>query len=170
MGSEDRTAKLWDLSSGQQLREFQGHTLRVFRAVFSPDGTRLATSSSDGTAKVWDVATGQAQFTLSGHTGGVQVAYSLDGSRLATSAIGAAKVWDASTGRELLSLSIPSGWGTRVAFSPDGARLAVASTDTSVHIYLLHLDDLVKLAHARLTRSWTVQECQQFLHLGQCPG
>jgi WD40 repeat protein len=125
----------------QQVRDFQGHTLRVFRVVFSPDGTRLATSSSDGTAKVWDVATGQALFTLSGHTGGVQVAYSLDGTRLATSAIGAAKVWDASTGREVLSLSLPSGWGARVAFSPDGARPSVASTDTSVHVYLLHLDD-----------------------------
>ncbi len=91
--------------------------------MFGPDGARPATGSSDGTARVWDVATGQALFTLSGHTGGVQVAYSPDGTRLATSAIGAAKVWDAVTGRELLSLSIPSGWGARVAFSPDGARL-----------------------------------------------
>src|SRR5439155_11807326 len=51
-----------------------------------------------------------------------------------------------------LSLPLPSGWGARVAFSPDGARLAVASTDTSVHVYLLHVADLVNVARTRLSR------------------
>jgi WD40 repeat protein len=100
----------------------------------------------------------------------INVSYSRDGTRLATTATdGSVKVWDASTGRELLALDTPGSAATRAAFSPDGSRLAVARVDNVGGVYLLRIEDLVTLARARLTRSFTPDECQRFLHLDYCP-
>ena len=83
--SGDKTAKVWDVASGREVRTLSGHTDAVYGVAFSPDGTRLATASWDKTAKVWDVASGREVRTLSGHTDAVYgVAFSPDGTRLAT--------------------------------------------------------------------------------------
>jgi WD40 repeat protein len=80
-------------------------------------------------------------------------------------------VWDAATGRELLTLPGSGGGVKSVAFSPsdDGAYLAVASADGVVRLFLLRIDDLLALAHSRITRSLTTAECRKYLHLDECP-
>jgi len=74
-----------------------GHTNMVTCVVFSPDGSRIATTSWDRTIKLWDAATGRELLTLRGHTGGVVcVAFSPDGRRLASGSNDkTARVWDA---------------------------------------------------------------------------
>ena len=54
--------------------------------VWSPDGTRLATSSRDVTAKLWDATTGQEVLTLASddRLGLHSLAFSPDGKWLAT--------------------------------------------------------------------------------------
>ena len=47
--------RLWDAVTGEQLLRWAGHTGGVALVSFSPDGTRLATTSADLTAKVWDL-------------------------------------------------------------------------------------------------------------------
>jgi WD40 repeat protein len=96
--SEDQTAKVWDATTGQLRASLEGHTKRVYTAVFSPDGTRAVTVSEDQTAKLWDVTTGQILLSLEGHIGkeGV-VAFSPDGARLVTASDdGTVRVWDVS--------------------------------------------------------------------------
>jgi WD40 repeat protein len=76
---------IWDADSGQALQVLFGHSDRVFKVAFSPDGARLATASADGTARVWDAASGEELLALVGHVGGVYgVVYSPDGAHLAT--------------------------------------------------------------------------------------
>ncbi|MDE3090163.1 MAG: hypothetical protein KGJ80_12340 [Chloroflexota bacterium] len=58
---------------------------------------------------------------------------------------------------------------SRAAFNPDETHLATASDDGTVRIYLLRNEDLVELAHARLTRTWTLPECVRYLHMEHCP-
>jgi len=135
--SWDKTAKVWDATSGQLMLTMIGHTDKVSGVVFSPDGKRIATSSQDGTAKVWDANTGQEMLTLSGHSAGLwAVTFSADGKHIATaSKDGTAKVWDGNTGRDLLTLRGHSDFVTGVAFSPDGKRLATVSGDLTAKVW-----------------------------------
>ncbi|HWY78252.1 MAG TPA: serine/threonine-protein kinase [Verrucomicrobiae bacterium] len=65
--------------------ELQGHDLGVWSAAFSPDGKRLATTSSDETVRLWDSGTLRCEGVLRGHGSEVWcAAFSPDGKLLAT--------------------------------------------------------------------------------------
>src|SRR5206468_9397446 len=55
-GSEDKTAALWDVESGQLLAVYRGHTGGVSLVAFSPDGKRVATAgAAELLARVWNL-------------------------------------------------------------------------------------------------------------------
>jgi WD40 repeat protein len=130
---------------------------------FSPDGSRLAVGTfvgADHPAEVrgWDLVGGRELFRLRGHTGTVSgVAFSADGTRIASAALraislpdslqvrdGEVKVWDAD-GRELLHLGWEphSGAGREfsLAFSRDGSRLVLNEGGTGYTSDSLHVWD-----------------------------
>jgi eukaryotic-like serine/threonine-protein kinase len=133
----DRTVKVWDAATGQEIRTFIGHINEARAVSFSPNGQWLASAGSDGTVKVWDAVTGQEIRTLKGHTNGVTgVAFSPDGQRLASaSSDRSVKLWDAGTGQEIRTLMGHTSYVSSVAFSPDGQRLASASEDRTVKVW-----------------------------------
>jgi WD40 repeat protein len=54
-GDPDGPAQLTlDAHTGAPFSTLTGHTGYVYAVVFSPDGTRLATTSNDRTARPWD--------------------------------------------------------------------------------------------------------------------
>jgi hypothetical protein len=95
--SEDRTARLWDAASGQELAVLQGHQAGVTSAVFSPDGSKVVTASSDRSARLWEVANGRQLSVLQGHGAGVlSAAFSPDGSKVLTASEDrTTRLWDA---------------------------------------------------------------------------
>lgn len=126
--SFDKTIKIWDAATAQEVRTLTSHTDVVRRVVFSPDGQQLASVSNDKSVKLWDVASGQELRTLTGHSAAVVgVAFSPDGQRLATTSDDkTVKLWEVATGRDLRTLTGHTQAINVVAFSPDGTRLASA--------------------------------------------
>jgi WD40 repeat protein len=137
-GSLDKTAKLWDVSNGRELRTFTGNM--AFTCVeFSPDGRRLVLAATNdkpaGNAiTLWDSASPDEVRNFTGHKGQVFfVKFSPDGRWLAsTNGVGPINLWDIGTGRIIKTFK--PGWvrskllggtfGTSLAFSPDGLILA----------------------------------------------
>ena len=102
-GSNDGTARLWDVATGRQIgATLVGHAGAVWSVAFSPDGKTLASGNGNATVQLWDVATGQQTGTLR-TTGAVySVAFSPAGTMLATgSSGGTAQLWDMATGRQI---------------------------------------------------------------------
>ncbi len=54
-GGRDRTAKLWEVATGREMRTFLGHEGTVQALCFTPDGKHIATGSTDNTVKLWNI-------------------------------------------------------------------------------------------------------------------
>jgi WD40 repeat protein/DNA-binding SARP family transcriptional activator len=165
------TVDLLDARSGRVLRTLDRGHLGVQKIVFDRSGNRLATGNWDGTAIVWDAASGRPLETFFAHNGIVEgLTFSPDGRTLATAGEDAtAKLWDLRTGKRLTTLTGHTFALTDVVFSPDGTRLATASGDGTVRVYVLPVRELLAVARARLTRTWTADECRTYLPGGRCP-
>ena len=61
--SHDRTVKLWDAETGQEVLTLRDHTAGVICVAFSPDGHRLVSGSIDRTARVWDARPLKSEMT-----------------------------------------------------------------------------------------------------------
>lgn len=53
-GSDDHTIRLWDSSTGRQIRMLEGHTGTIISLSFSAGGRLLASKSWDGTVRLWN--------------------------------------------------------------------------------------------------------------------
>ena len=132
----DKTVKLWDVSTGRNIRTLE-HVMPVIAIAFSPDSATLAAGRVGGAIELWDVFTGQNLATFGEHGGAVfSVAFSPDGTILASGAgAGEIKLWDIETGQEIATLEGHPGIAFSVAFSPDGKTLASGSQDGTVLVW-----------------------------------
>ncbi|MER8842904.1 TIR domain-containing protein [Mesorhizobium sp. M0913] len=131
--SSDKTARVWDATTGEQLMVLAGHKEQVNSAAFAPDGRRIVTGSNDNTARVWDAVTGAQIIVIDGAR--ESASFSPDGMRIvAVSLDGTARVWDATTGEQLMVLSGQK-LVTSASFSPDGKRLVTASGDETARVW-----------------------------------
>ncbi|NJR18541.1 MAG: protein kinase [Calothrix sp. CSU_2_0] len=140
-GSNDNTIKLWELQTGEKLRQFgrwfSGHSDSVWNLAFSPDGEILASASWDNTIKLWQVKTGKKICTLTSHHNGVNaIAFSPDGQLLASgSADCTIKITQVNTTYEINTFNGHEDAIHSLAFSPDGQLLASASADCTIKIW-----------------------------------
>jgi WD40 repeat protein len=141
-----------------------GHTLPLAWVTFSPDSQQVATTSQDGTLRLWDCQTGTCILTLAEHTATIRGAYfSPDGKHLATFGFdGKVIVWDTTTWSPIHTFTT-SRLIYAIGFNPDGSHLYIVFNDQTVHYYSICTKELIDLAKARLTRSWTVEERKRYL-------
>src|SRR5439155_583413 len=110
--SWDRTVRLWDMASGQLLQTLTGHTDRVLRGAWSPDGTQVVSGGTNTLVTMWDAVGrggGMPSKVLCGHSRTVHgVAWSPDGRLLASGGWdNTIRLWDATTGACLQLLRDP---------------------------------------------------------------
>lgn len=134
--SDDRTVRIWNTETGEEVAVLKGHRHWVSGVDYSPDGTTLASSSRDGTVKLWDTRTNKEIATLTGHRGAVYcVEFSPDGSCLASGALDSTvKLWDAKTGKEIRTITGHAGRVRRLAFDREGKRIVSGGYDTSIRV------------------------------------
>ncbi len=104
-------------------------------AIFSPDKTRIAMSGRPGTV-VWDVRSGN----MMGLATWSALAFSSDGRQIATiprKDADALELWNVDPPRRIASLSA-GGPVSDATFSPDGARLALATSKGAVVVWNLN--------------------------------
>lgn len=120
-GSEDGTARVWDVRTGAQLLTLKGHSGPVQATTFIQDGRRVLTWSSDETIREWDAEGGKELTILKGPAGeAFSATFSPDGRRLLLGLRdGTVRVWDAEGGKDLASIRHSRGIGS-AAFWPDG--------------------------------------------------
>jgi WD40 repeat protein len=167
-GSDDRTVRLWDPTTGQCRQTLEGHAGGVYAIAFSKDGKTLASGSDDCTVRLWDPTTGQCRQTLEGHTGGVNaIAFSKDGKTLASgSSDRTVRLWDPTTGQCRQTLEgIPT--VISLSFSKDGCYL-----NTNRGIQILNSSalgthhNLEQPTHVMfVNKTWVTQDTQNLLWL-----
>jgi WD40 repeat protein len=136
-GGEDRTVRLWDVTTRQEQAVLRGHGARVERLAFAPSGKALASGDAEGVVKVWEIDQRRLERTLEAHTQEVtSLAFSGDGRALASAGRdGLVKCWDLDTGNELASLSGHGAGAVFLAFSADGRWLATGGEDRAVRVW-----------------------------------
>ena len=139
----------WGLPDGAKLRLGKGI---VGTIAYSPDGTRLAVSSSIG-VWIYDTETGEELHLLfdeNSPSAGI-VAFSPDGNTIASNVGGTIHLWDTNTGERLQSITAHTPqpgrytWLTNLAFSPEGNTIA----STGYHDRTIRLWDVATGAHLR---------------------
>lgn len=134
--SIDRTARLWDASTGEPITEFV-HTDRVNGAALSPDGALVATVSDDMNAVLWDAVSGRRLMTLIDRGSRLNnISFNHDGSRVAVVGDqGFTHIHDTVSGRAVAVLRGHSAGINSVEFSHDSRRLVTASNDYTARVW-----------------------------------
>ncbi|WP_017304665.1 DnaJ domain-containing protein [Spirulina subsalsa] len=145
-GSFDETLRLWQLSTGQQLRRIDSRCGRVYCVAVSPDGRYIASGGEDTTIRLWDLHTGRevqafGRWLRKGHRDTVlSLAFHPDGKRLVSGgADQTVRLWHLQSGRELYKIDAYSNVVTGVDVSPDGQIIATVGQEKIVKLrYLMN--------------------------------
>jgi WD40 repeat protein/tRNA A-37 threonylcarbamoyl transferase component Bud32 len=146
-GGMDKTARIWDAATGQQLRVLISESKEMLNACWDAKGERIATVHENATARIWDAPSGKELLVIMdrGVTDGrnfTAVAFSPDGRRLLTwnddrvrpnFSVGRdreARVWDLATGKRLFGLKDSPGFA---AYSPDGHWIVTTGYRATSH-------------------------------------
>lgn len=138
--SRDRTVKIWDTTTQQEVLTLKGHESPVYAIAWGPTEDKIASCSEDKSIIIWDVATARDLATLYGHTDVVySVAWSPDGKKIASgSEDKKIKIWDAETFIDIATLDGHTGSVNVVAWSPDGNTIISGSNDGTIKIWDAH--------------------------------
>ncbi|KAL0956434.1 hypothetical protein HGRIS_002582 [Hohenbuehelia grisea] len=95
-GGQDRSVRLWNASSGAEIKTFNAHGYEVLSISVSHDNAQFSSSGGDRSIFVWDVMTGVTTRRISGHMGKVfAVEYNEDASVLVSGSFDTSvRLWD----------------------------------------------------------------------------
>jgi WD40 repeat protein len=113
-----------------------GHEGPVLSAVFSADGTQIATGSADQSVRVWDSSGGSERRRAKCEAGPVNsVAFTPDGTLLIFACGSKAEIVDPQSGKVLLELVGHAEEVSSVAVSAEGTRIVTGSDDNTARVW-----------------------------------
>lgn len=143
--SKDKSAKLWEVSTGREVRSFLGHEATVTSVEFSADGKYLLTGSNDKTVRIWNVETGREEQNILTEDYITDVAIDPRLNFFVRAGYGnsgygdTAVVYDLKSRKQLARISVAPdkglGSGVDVAISPDGSWIAFGEDNRVVSLY-----------------------------------
>jgi len=143
-GHHDGNLHLWNPETGEGLATLKGHAGIVLSVQITPDGRFAVSGSEDKTVKIWDLEARRCVGTLEGHQGNVlSVALSPDGNLIASTGFmdHTVRLWRRESGTCLHVIeNEDKASPIAVAFTPDGARLVVGTSEGPIYVYHLNLD------------------------------
>jgi WD40 repeat protein len=136
--SDDGTARVWDVSTGNVMMVIASHTGgRICAVAITPNGDQFVTGGYDGTARLWNRADGKLATIFRGHRSWiVTVAVSPDGHHLLTGSFDSTiRLWDLASGELQRTLTGHTGAVMSLAISPDSREAASVSRDKTVRLW-----------------------------------
>jgi hypothetical protein len=134
--SEDKTIRVWDRETGEQLRTITGHTDMVYSVSVSPDGRQIRSASADGTLRIWDFSSGHQLGMISFPTPIYSATFAPDGRTLVVvREDGTARLLDSETYEEILTYRGHLFNVFSASFSPDGQYLVTSSRDLTARLW-----------------------------------
>jgi len=168
-GSWDGTLRLWDLNTGQSVRNpFYGHTGDVLSVAFSADNRQIVSGSRDNTIKLWNTL-GECKYSITedGHTNWVScVRFSPSTANPIIVSCGwdrVVKVWNLTNCKLQYDHLGHSGYLNTVTVSPDGSLCASGGKDGKAmlwdlnegkHLYTLDGGDIIEALTFSPNRYW----------------
>ncbi|MCO6500577.1 MAG: caspase family protein [Vicingus serpentipes] len=148
-GSQDKTIKLWEASSGREIRTFNGHTQPLTNVAFSPDGTKIVSVGYDQIAHVWDVEKGTLLTSFKDSLDEIRNAiFTPDGTQILTGGHHTNAILWGLNGKKIKEFRqkpstcyqcIPS-----LQFNKDGSKLITGSGDRTAIIWDVKTTDTVR--------------------------
>jgi WD40 repeat protein len=109
-GSSDDTVRLWNSTTGAEVRRIELHQDLVTQVKFSPDGRFLLMVNRDRTLRLWDIARAREVRRFKGHTNTIYSAdFSPDNRRILSGGEDAtARLWNIAAGVEEKQVQLPN--------------------------------------------------------------
>ncbi len=156
---KESSVDLWDVDSGRHRKTLFRTKRGVCEVAVSPDGKKVAAGCWDGLVTVWDSETGEVAWNRSDPgLDAMSVAFSPDGKSLAmgygeysSDKVGRVKIRDVISGAETKAFTGPFGGVNKIAFHPDGRRLAVAGSEL---VEIWDLETTRKIHELKGHRKW----------------
>jgi len=136
--SYDRTCKIWDTETGNQLHSLEGHDNVVYTVAFNvPYGDKIATGSFDKSIKIWSTEDGTCLQTLAGHGGEVvTLQFSPKGNFLASGSMDTtARIWNIETGQQIAKMDDHCGEIISICFNFQGTQILTCSFDQTLGVW-----------------------------------
>jgi WD40 repeat protein len=134
-GGRDRAIRVWDLETAEVKGLIEGHDAGVTSLAISPDGENIVAGDMDGAVRMWDLGTPAtpAWFFKDHSAGVVDLCSSPDGRLVASASYdGKIRIVKTTTGQITAVLRTETGNPESCSISPDGDRLAIASSGGSI--------------------------------------
>lgn len=163
-GSNDYTIKIWELSTGKEIRTLTGHNRYVCSLAISPDGKTLFSASSDNTIKIWNWNNGVQLRNLKGHSSSsfvyspsfYSLAISPDGQTLFSGDNDKIIMWQSNSGQEIRTLTGRSGAILSLAITPEGKMLVSGSNANTINIWELSSGQQIRTLNTHSSNVYAV--------------